>query len=804
MSTKKITYEKKAPFQTDENIPEINQVTSDNLNEIKDVVNINADELESKQPKEQGKGLSTNDFTNEFKNKLENLNNYDDKEITSKVTNLEENVVNIQKKQTTQNKDIEDLKTDNKKNKTDLQTIKQEQQDQNLKIESNTTENKDNTELLNQIMGLLPSTKGDGEYVTLDDTAEMKFKKFEVQGNRKQETRSGKNKFDGNFSQGYDSSGKITSSSQFICNTNLINVEQNKKYTISNNLNLKIASIAYYKDNEFVNFKSNIASNTINILENVNQIRLNLYREQGLSVSEINMCQLEEGEIATDYEQYGASPSLEFPSKIRNVGDNVNWFNKDGNVITSIDTEKTPIETGVKVTVKAKGTAKCCVMKLGGSELLGKTFILHGEARFSGKNDGLIGLYFGTESNFNIQWITDTNYLTIESSKFKRVFTVPDTFPEGSDTIYILLYANARSTETKVGDYVEYRDFKIEEGTQATAYSPYNCGNAEITVGNKNLANTKIIKNTDIITVNEDGSLTLANNSNTAGYTSTGKKLNELCKGLKVGDTAYLKLITTSTNNIYLQGKANQYWLGNNSNKITKDMLEDTVIVYGGYNKTDKLQIQITKNTIGDYAQNKQQTIVFPFTEGQRLYKGDYLAEDGIHHTRKKIVLDGTEAWGQYNRGTTDFFGVALKVSDIKSGQTIMCNKLIEDGSKIYSTNGEAVGCLTDNYLYICIKRVRIGATINTAFEECLELFKQYLTNCYNKGEPFIIEYGLINEENEPYTPEQQEAHNQLKKLHSYNEQTNIFSKDEINPIFNVEAIKNLNVAVLEQTTKES
>lgn len=195
MTTKKITYERKAPFQINENIPEINQVTSNNLNEIKDVVNINADELESKQPKEQGKGLSTNDFTNEFKNKLENLNNYDDKEITSKVTNLEENVVNIQKEQTTQNKDIEDLKTDNKKNKTDLQAIKQEQQDQNSKIENNTAENKDNAELLNQIMGLLPSTKGEGEHVTLQDTGEARFKNFQVQGNSKQETRSGKNLF---------------------------------------------------------------------------------------------------------------------------------------------------------------------------------------------------------------------------------------------------------------------------------------------------------------------------------------------------------------------------------------------------------------------------------------------------------------------------------------------------------------------------------------------------------------------------------------------------------------------------------
>ena len=193
MTVKKITYNKKAPFQTKPGIPVENQVTSDDLNEIKDAVNNNADELETKQSKEQGKGLSTNDFTNELKSKLENLNNYDDGEITAKVTELKENVEKIQKEQTTQNKEIEDLQTDNKKNKSDISNIKQEQQEQNSKIESNTTESKDNTELLNQIVGLLPSTKGEGEHVTLDDTAEARFKNFQVQGNSKQETRSGKN-----------------------------------------------------------------------------------------------------------------------------------------------------------------------------------------------------------------------------------------------------------------------------------------------------------------------------------------------------------------------------------------------------------------------------------------------------------------------------------------------------------------------------------------------------------------------------------------------------------------------------------
>lgn len=47
--------------------------------------------LENKVDKELGKGLSTNDYTTEEKNKLAGLNNYDDTEIKQDILNLETN-----------------------------------------------------------------------------------------------------------------------------------------------------------------------------------------------------------------------------------------------------------------------------------------------------------------------------------------------------------------------------------------------------------------------------------------------------------------------------------------------------------------------------------------------------------------------------------------------------------------------------------------------------------------------------------------------------------------------------------------
>ena len=58
--------------------------------------------INNKVDKETGKGLSTNDFTNELKQKLEGLNNYDDTEI-------KENITEIEKENTYQNKRLEYL-----------------------------------------------------------------------------------------------------------------------------------------------------------------------------------------------------------------------------------------------------------------------------------------------------------------------------------------------------------------------------------------------------------------------------------------------------------------------------------------------------------------------------------------------------------------------------------------------------------------------------------------------------------------------------------------------------------------------
>lgn len=75
----------------------------DSLPELIDVINTHAELIEGKVDRQTGKGLSTNDYTTEEKNKLAGLTNYNDSEVreliaalTLKVKSLEERVAALE------------------------------------------------------------------------------------------------------------------------------------------------------------------------------------------------------------------------------------------------------------------------------------------------------------------------------------------------------------------------------------------------------------------------------------------------------------------------------------------------------------------------------------------------------------------------------------------------------------------------------------------------------------------------------------------------------------------------------------
>ena len=206
--------------------------------------------------------------------------------------------------------------------------------------------------------------------------------------------------------------------------------------------------------------------------------------------------------------------------------------------------------------------------------------------------------------------------------------------------------------------------------------------------------------------------------------------------------------------------------------------------------------------TIANSDKTEQQTVTFPLSQGQKLYLGDYLAEDGIHHVREQVELDGTERISLVNNYCSENYNCFLvnleKQFNKPSSQYLVINALSnyfveKTWISIYSQkiDEEGFGFTIDNNTRMYIK---IAKTIAPD----LDTFKSWLATKKQAGNPLIMEYPLLEEEIEPYTEEQQEAYNQLKQLTAYEEETNVYSTNEVGPVFTVTAVQDTN-AVLTQ-----
>lgn len=180
-------------------------------------------------------------------------------------------------------------------------------------------------------------------------------------------------------------------------------------------------------------------------------------------------------------------------------------------------------------------------------------------------------------------------------------------------------------------------------------------------------------------------------------------------------------------------------------------------------------------NTDDTVIEHEEQTATFPLEEGQVLRESDYLADDGIHHKRKTIVLDGTENWGLHKNSI-----FKLAIADIKPTNNFTLLGSVNSISshfkgitwrEMYDT--ENIGIAVHNTaknIYISTEK-----TVTT-----VEQFKTWLAEQYANGTPIMVEYELQDEEIEAYTEEQQEAYDKINELYSYQEVTHITCEDEI------------------------
>lgn len=279
----------------------------------------------------------------------------------------------------------------------------------------------------------------------IDDATDSRGK-IEVFGNVEQETREGYNLYDKSkeiVGEAINATGGI----QKIPNwsrSDFIPIESNKEIsmTCENKVNGQFAIIEYDSNKTFIkvnayDFRNSAADNKYTITTtNTTAYVIGQYRND-LNMTNIMIIY---GAQNKAYEEYGASPSVGYPSKVKCLGSNKNLFNINGTRAEQ-STGECSYSDG-KITITKVGPIRIIVDGL----KIGKSYIL---SWGNGNINSVQTVY--TSSNTDI----DRNYNMNSSTKFIA--------SESTVTVCIL--------NTEVGQYIE--NLKLEEGETATTYSPY-------------------------------------------------------------------------------------------------------------------------------------------------------------------------------------------------------------------------------------------------------------------------------------------------------------------------------------------
>jgi len=376
--------------------------------------------------KEEGKGLSSNDYTDEEKEKLANLQNYDDTQVKADITAQGKKIEAIQEEQETQNTDIESLQAEN-------ESIKQE-----------------NARLKKDIQANQITDTAEGESLALTDCSSARLVDFEISGNSRQATRSGKNLFDKTkivegFRIGAYNGGELYAEEGYFA-SNYIEIMPNTIYTVNYKMSAYTRIAIFDENKEFI--KNNTTDSTFTTPTNAKYLRL------GNTLETLDTIQLEEGEVATFYEPYGAMPSPDYPSEVESCGDNINI------VPTTADAwEQGTISNGVLIDSKTRIRSKDYI------EIKEETYVYSVE-----KNKILNIWYFDENKNF----ITNSYNITHASNLMKFIIKTPATVK------YFKIVIAKESDITIIPEDIIDTKLKIEKGTTATPYSPYNQGNINI------------------------------------------------------------------------------------------------------------------------------------------------------------------------------------------------------------------------------------------------------------------------------------------------------------------------------------
>ena len=361
----------------------------------------------------------------------------------------------------------------------------------NIEQDNSISELQEEIENLRNISNIMPSVNNQGENITLNNTAKnVRFRKFGIGGNVKQETREGYNLLNANLPYTTSSNGNTI---KWLGKENIPKMEVNKYYYLHGKFSDGTIFSGAHAAFVIIDSMGQILNKTFgssfqNTVDISNAINCYIYTDSTYVNKTVTEVAIYEGKENKAYEQHGASPSPDYQSPIKTVGSNINIFDitkydyRNFNEASVEITDSTNFRIIATTSKNANNAVGFKVMDL--TNYAGKTLTLKAKVKSStSTNKGFLVLrqnnadYTGTKSNEKYDETQNTTDGVIILQ-----YKVADTINDSNRYLFAWFFAT-RSSNCNANDYVDYK-VKIAEGAEVGEYSQYAQGSSKAIIEN--------------------------------------------------------------------------------------------------------------------------------------------------------------------------------------------------------------------------------------------------------------------------------------------------------------------------------
>lgn len=627
------------------------------------------------------------DVPSDFKKQAESIDVKID-DLKEKDSTNEADIQELKGRVQTSETNISALQTDNTKNKKDISDIKDKDTEQDTELEAIKAENE---RLRNDLNNTAITEEAEGEDITLSDTSDARFKKFEITGNSKQET-----------------------------STQSANVLDLMKTTIAGSDGLESREI---QQNEILLTSTEIARTTY--------LRFRINLKAGTWY------------LSRKYEILsGTEGSITGQCLVQKVSDwsTIATLRKTQNKVSFTLAEDTEIY--IAFSLKSSSTA------------IAEEGVI--SARF----------YEIMLSNEDIDYVPFTpNMPSIEyPSEIKTI----------KDNINFVI-CNKNSLDIQKNAHIEANGLTIDTDK-----------NGELTINGTSTSNIylKLYEN-DLTTTNASK---WAKRRMKKGNYKFSSEVSGALSGSNVN--AFIRTSITGGETI---SSINRIL---NKDKMSSDCILDkdteTVIYLWIASAVTfsnaKLKIQLEKGEEAtEYIAHEEQALTVPVQ--QEMLEGDYfdLENEKEVHNWKKVIFNGTEAGWKQETTTNAGYRYYNSVSSAKAisdnaSINIKCNKLVSTAASQSWQGTEGISASGNVNIYL--KEYSENKTLQDFLNH---LSENNITVYYKLAQPIKLDI----------TAQQKAVLDEIEKtIHSYKGETNIYSTDEISPVFKVEAVKDTNKVI--------